>query len=141
MTVVAVPRTTTSTGRSNGLSTMLAIQLRTGWKPIAIWVVSIIGTYLVTIAAIDAAYPDAVTLQSYGAAMEGNAAVAAINGTPYGADNLGGVTANEFGFMAAILFPLMATHLITRATRTQEASGLLELVRSRCVARWSPTAR
>jgi ABC-2 type transport system permease protein len=139
VTVVADPRTTTSASRRSGLSTMLAIQLRTGWKPIAIWVASIIGTYLVTIAAIDAAYPDAVTLQSYGAAMEGNAAVAAINGTPYGADNLGGVTANEFGFMAAILFPLMATHLITRATRSQEASGLLELVRSRCVARRSPT--
>lgn len=134
-TAVAVP----ADQHGSGIGTMLAIQLRTGWKPIAIWVGSIIGLYLVTIAAIDAAYPDAATLESYGAAMDGNAAVAAINGTPYGADNLGGVTANEFGFMAAIMFPVMATHLITRATRTQEASGLLELVRSRCVARWAPT--
>lgn len=139
-TVVPTRSATTRATSSSGLRTMLAIQLRTGWKPIAIWVVSIIGTYLFTIAAVDAAYPDAASLQTYGAAIAGSAAIAAINGTPYGATNLGGVTANEFGFMASIMFPVMATHLIARATRTQEASGLLELVRSRSVARWAPTA-
>lgn len=137
-TVPAIGRPTTSAGRNAGVVTMIGLTLRTGWKPYAIWVVSIVVGYLATVAAIDSTFTTAEQFESYGATFAGDKALAAINGIPYGATTLGGVSANEFAFIAALAFPLMATHLILRATRGPEESGLLELVRSRCVARWAP---
>ncbi len=141
MTATAVPartmRAAPTARRSGGVAAMMALTLRTGWKPYVTWVIGIVLGYLGTVAAIDSTYTTPEQLASYGAAV-GSKAMSAINGTPYGATNLGGIAANEFAFLAAVAFPLMATHLIARATRGPEESGLLELVRSRSVARWAP---
>ncbi|MXP20335.1 hypothetical protein GIY30_03060 [Gordonia sp. HNM0687] len=123
---------------SGGVGAMLRLQLRTGWKVYLAWIFGLVVGYAATIVAIDGLYGTPELLATYGAALGDDAAVAAINGTPYGADNLGGVAANEFAFIAAVAFPLMATHLVVRFTRTPEESGLLELMRSRSVASWAP---
>ncbi|MEE3851260.1 hypothetical protein VZC37_13005 [Gordonia sp. LSe1-13] len=122
----------------SGMAAMLRLQLRTGWKVYLAWVLGVVAGYVVTLIAIDRTYGTPELLATYGATVGDDAAIAAINGTPYGADNLGGVVANEFAFIAGVAFPLMATHLVVRFTRTPEESGLLELMRSRSVASWAP---
>ncbi|MEE4024115.1 hypothetical protein V1Y59_13605 [Gordonia sp. PKS22-38] len=140
MTAVAATGTEVRRPRADvsGMAAMLRLQLRTGWKVYLAWVLGVVAGYVVTLIAIDRTYGTPELLATYGATVGDDAAIAAINGTPYGADNLGGVVANEFAFIAAAAFPLMATHLVVRFTRTPEESGLLELMRSRAVASWAP---
>ncbi|QKJ20382.1 ABC transporter permease [Microbacterium hominis] len=122
----------------NGFGAILRIQLRTGWKALAIWVVALIGGYLATVASIDSLYDSPEALQGYDDTVASDPAMAAINGTPYGADTLGGVVSNEFGFIAAIAIPLMGLLLVVRQTRAQEEIGMLELLRSRGVGARAP---
>lgn len=125
-------------GRRGGFGTVLALQLRTTWLRLVIWIVAIVGVYAATLGAIDGLYPTSESLQTYGAALDGDPTIAAINGIPYGATNLGGVTANEFGFIAGIALPLMALSIVVGSTRAQEESGLLELLRSRGIGARAP---
>ncbi|NNU27877.1 ABC transporter permease [Isoptericola sediminis] len=127
------------TGRTgDGLGTVLRLQLRTGWKALVAWVGGIVGTYAATVAAIDTTYGTTEQLATYEATVGSDPTMAAINGTPYGADTLGGVAANEFGFIAAIAVPLMGLLLVARSTRAAEENGLLELLRSRAIGSRAP---
>lgn len=125
-------------GRRGGFGSILKLQLRTGWLRITIWIVALVGVYAATLNAIGNLYPNAEALESYGATLDGDPTIAAINGTPYGATNLGGVAANEFAFIAGIAVPLMAIFLVVSQTRAQEESGLLELLRSRSIGPRAP---
>jgi hypothetical protein len=49
------------------------------------------------------------------------------------------VIADEFGFMAAFLLPLLGISLVARATRREEESGRLELLLGGRIARHQPT--
>jgi len=122
----------------SGLAVALRLQLRTGWKVLAAWVVGLVGTYTATVAAIDTTYGTPEQLATYGATVGADPTMAAINGTPYGADTLGGVVSNEFGFISAIAIPLMGLLLVTRSTRAPEETGMLELLRSRSVSARAP---
>ncbi|BDZ43137.1 exporter of polyketide antibiotics [Paraoerskovia sediminicola] len=125
-------------GRRGGFGSVLALQLRTGWVRLLVWIVSLVGVYAATLSAISNLYPDDAALESYGATLDGDPTVAAINGTPYGATDLGGVAANEYAFIAAIAVPLMGLFLVVAQTRAQEESGLLELLRSRSIGARAP---
>ena len=122
----------------SGFGAVLRVQLRTGWKAPVIWVLALVGGYAATVAALDTTYGTPEQLATYEQTVGSDPAMAAINGTPYGADTLGGVAANEFGFIAAIAIPLMGLFLVARQTRAPEESGLLELLRSRGVGRRAP---
>ncbi|WP_251153108.1 hypothetical protein [Cellulosimicrobium sp. Marseille-Q4280] len=124
----------------SGVTTMLRLQLRTGRVALVAWVLGLLATYVATVAAIDATYGTPEQLATYGATVGADPTMAAINGTPYGADTLGGVVANEFGFVAAIAVPLMGLMLVARSTRREEEVGRLELVRSRAVGARAPWA-
>ena len=63
-----------------------------------------------------------------------------INGDVAGIDTLGGVFANEAAFTVAFGVPIMAVALVGRATRRDEAAGLLELLLSSSVGRQAPLA-
>ena len=116
-----------------GFTAVLRTQLRTGWLAPVVWVVALVGGYIATVAAIDGLYGTPEQLATYNETVASDPALAAINGTPYGADTLGGVVSNEFGFIAAIAIPLMGLLLVVRQTRAQEEQGMLELLRSRGV--------
>ncbi len=123
-----------------GFGAVLRAQLRTGWLAPVVWVVALAGGYIATVAAIDGLYGTPEQLASYNETVASDPAMAAINGTPYGADTLGGVVSNEFGFISALAIPLMGLLLVVRQTRAQEEQGMLELLRSRGVgirAPWS----
>ncbi|GAA3635015.1 ABC transporter membrane-spanning protein [Microbacterium awajiense] len=122
----------------SGFGTVLRAQLRTGWLAPVIWVLALAGGYIATVAAIDNLYGTPEALASYNELVAGNPAMAAINGTPYGADTLGGVVSNEFGFISAVAIPLMGLLLVVRQTRAQEERGMLELLRSRSVGARAP---
>ncbi|GAA1525927.1 ABC-2 type transport system permease protein [Agromyces terreus] len=125
-------------GSRGGFGTVLRVQLRTGWAAPVIWVVSLIAGYAATVGAIDGLYGTPEQLATYQATVGSDPAMAAINGTPYGADTLGGVVSNEFGFISAIAIPLMGLLLVARQTRALEEVGLLELLRSRSVGAHAP---
>ncbi len=125
---------------SGGFRAVLRAQLRTGWLAPVVWILALTGGYIATVAAIDDLYGTPEQLAGYNDTVASDPAMAAINGTPYGADTLGGVVSNEFGFIAAIAIPLMGLLLVVRQTRAQEERGMLELLRSRGVgirAPWS----
>ncbi|WP_402466698.1 ABC transporter permease [Isoptericola aurantiacus] len=122
----------------SGAAAVLRLQLRTGWKALLAWTAGIVATYAATVAAIETTYATPQDLAGYAATVGADPTMAAINGTPYGADTLGGVVANEFGFIAAIAVPLMGLMLVNRSTRASEESGMLELLRSRAVGSRTP---
>lgn len=125
------------TSRGTGFGAIARMQVRTGWIAAAIWIVALGGGYAATVAALTDLYDTPEKLASYAALTE-NPAMSAINGTAYGADTLGGVAANEYGFVVALAVPLMGLMLVNRHTRAQEERGLLELLRSRGVGPLAP---
>ncbi|WP_396667683.1 ABC transporter permease [Microbacterium sp. R86528] len=122
-----------TSAHSNGFVAVLRVQLRTGWLSATVWTLAVAGAYVATASAVNGLFGEPDELAAYDATVSENPAMAAINGTPYGADTLGGVVSNEFGFISAIAIPLMGLMLITRQTRAQEEKGMLELLRSRSV--------
>jgi len=114
------------------------IELRTGWKAPVVWLVALGATFVLTVAAIDSLYSTAADYQSYADTVAAAPAMDAINGTPYGADTLGGIVSNEFGFFTAIAVPLMGLMLVSGRTRKAEEAGLMELLLSRSIGRRDP---
>lgn len=121
-----------------GLATTLLIQVRTGWKAILAWIVALAATTLATTLAISDLYDTQPKIDSYAAAVTGGSALEAINGHVYGIATLGGVIANEFGFIASFALPLMGISLIARMTRREEETGRLEMLLAGRIARTAP---
>ena len=70
-----------------------------------------------TTVAIHRSYDTAAKIHAYAAALGTGDALVAVNGRVAGIDSLGGVIANEFGFVAAFALPLMGISLVARVTR------------------------
>lgn len=121
-----------------GLATMLLIQLRTGWKTILAWVVALGATMLATTLSISGLYDTQAKIDSYAGAVASGSALKAINGHVYGLATLGGVIANEFGFIASFALPLMGISLIARTTRREEETGRLEVLLAGRIGRTVP---
>ncbi len=120
------------------LPTLVAIQLRTGWKALATWVVAIGASMLATTTAISRLYDTPAKIHSYAASVGAGDALLAINGRVAGIDSLGGVIANEFGFLASFAIPLMGISLVARMTRKDEEQGRLETLLAGRVGRSAP---
>jgi ABC-2 type transport system permease protein len=116
---------------------MVRVHLRTGWLAMTIWVVALAGTMAFTVSAIQGLYNTPEKVHSYAAAVQGNALMM-INGRIAGIDSLGGIIANEFGFIASFAIPFMAVALIARMTRRDEETGRLELVLAGRIGRADP---
>ncbi len=121
-----------------GTTTMLAIALRTGWKAVLAWVLALAGTMVATTSSISGLYDTQAKIDSYAQAVGSGDALLAINGHVAGIDTLGGVIANEFGFMASFALPLMGISLVARATRREEEAGRLDLLLAGRIGRTAP---
>lgn len=121
-----------------GLATTVLIQLRTGWKTTLAWVVVLSATMLATTLSISDLYDTQVKINGYAQAVGSGNALEAINGQVAGLSTLGGVIANEFGFIASFALPLMGISLIARATRRDEESGRLEMLLAGRIGRTAP---
>ena len=122
---------------SGQLATMVRVHLRTGWLAVVVWVVAVGGTVALTVSAIQGLYDSPEKIRSYAAAVHDDALMM-INGRIAGIDSLGGIIANEFGFMASFAIPFMAVSLIARTTRKNEELGRLEAVLAGRIGRTTP---
>ncbi|WP_122261000.1 ABC transporter permease [Ornithinimicrobium cerasi] len=122
---------------THGVGTMTGIALRTGWKVLVTWVLAMVGVMAVTGSSIGALYDTPEKIRGYAASLGGDA-MAVLNGRVAGLDTLGGVLANEFGFVLSFGMPLMAVALTSRATRRDEEAGRLELLLAARIGRRAP---
>ncbi|MEO9222225.1 MAG: hypothetical protein ABI251_10720, partial [Mycobacteriaceae bacterium] len=125
--------------RSRGLGTMLRIVARIQWRSALIWALALGASMVGTAASVASLYDTPAKIHTYAAAVTTGSALAAINGHVEGIDSLGGVIQDEFGFLIAILMPLLGISLVARATRGAEESGRLELLLGGRIARQQPT--
>ncbi len=123
-----------------GLRTALVTRLRTGWRASAVWVLAIAAMMVLTTSSITSLYDTPAKVHSYAAAVGSGDALTAINGRVAGLDSLGGVVANEFGFIASFALPLMGISLVARGTRREEDTGRLEALLAGRVGRTAPLA-
>ncbi len=122
----------------SGLRPVVAIQTRTTWKALVTWVVAIGATMLATTHAVAALYDTPEKIHSYASAVGSGGALLAINGRIAGIDSLGGVIANEFGFMASFAIPFMGVSLVAMMTRKDEEQGRLEILVAGRASRGAP---
>lgn len=120
------------------LPTMLAIQLRTAWRALLTWAVAVATTMVATTTSISSLYDTQAKIDSYARAVGAGDALVAINGRVAGIDTLGGVVANEFGFVASFAIPLMGISLVARMTRKDEEHGRLEALLAGRIGRSAP---
>jgi ABC-2 type transport system permease protein len=118
---------------------MLAVQWQTHrrWTLISMFV--LIAAMVGTAGSIAALYTTPEQIRAYAEAVTAGDALVVINGRVEGIDSLGGIIADEFGFLAAFLLPLLGISLVARGTRSEEEAGRLELVLAGRVARSVPT--
>ena len=120
------------------LGTVLGIQWRTGWKTLLAWVGSVVGLMAVTVASLRPTYDTPEKVAAYARSLGAGPAIEMLNGQVAGLDSFGGIIANEFGFIASFLLPLMGVALVARATRREEESGRLELLLAAAIGRHAP---
>jgi ABC-2 type transport system permease protein len=121
-----------------GARTMGSIQRRTSWKALTGWVLGLAAMLGGTAFAVHGSYDTPAKIHEYAAAVGSGDALVAINGRIAGLDSLGGVIANEFGFIAAFALPLMGISLVARLTRREEDSGRLDLLTAGRIGRAAP---
>jgi ABC-2 type transport system permease protein len=114
---------------------MVAISWRSSRRRLIAWTLGMIAVFAATAASINSLWGNPAALRTYAKAVSTNSSLYAINGRPFGLDNIGGPIAYEFGFIAAIAVPLMGVFLMTRMTRLEEETGRMELLRAGVVGR------
>jgi ABC-2 type transport system permease protein len=122
---------------SGPVMTMVRVHLRTGWLAILVWVLALAATMEFTVAAIHGLYDTPAKVHTYAAAVKGDALMM-LNGKIAGIDSLGGIVANEFGFMASFAIPFMAVSLVSRMTRKNEEQGRTEALLAGRIGRGTP---
>ena len=124
--------------RATGLRAMLGVQWRTHRRGTLVWMLVLIAGMVGTAGSIAGLYATPEKIHSYAQAATAGDALVAINGRVEGIDSLGGIIADEFGFLAAFLLPLLGISLVAQATRGEEEAGRLETVLAGRVARHVP---
>jgi ABC-2 type transport system permease protein len=107
---------------------------------IAVWILAVGGLVLTTVASVKGIYPTQASLDRAALAIEGNAAVIALNGPPIGLHTLGGRVVFESGSFGLVVVALMSVLMIGRHTRAEEERGRTELMRAVVVGRFAPPA-
>lgn len=120
------------------LRTMLMIQWRTGWKALLAWVVTTVALMGITAIAMDRNYNTPEMIAAYASSVGSGPAIKMLNGNVAGLDTLGGILANEFGFIASFMLPIMGIALVSRSTRREEEAGRLELLLAAAIGRHAP---
>jgi ABC-2 type transport system permease protein len=123
---------------ATGLLTMLGIQWRTHRRGTLVWMLALIAMLIGTAGSIAALYPTPEKLHAYAQAATAGDALVVINGRVEGIDSLGGIIADEFGFFAAFLLPLLGISLVALVTRSEEEAGRLEALLAGRVSRQVP---
>ena len=97
---------------ATGLRAMLGVQWRTHRRGTLVWVLALIAMMVGTAGSIAGLYNTPEKIHTYAQAATTGEALVAVNGRVEGIDSLGGIIADEFGFLAAFLLPLLGISLV-----------------------------
>lgn len=123
-----------------GTGPIVRLILRRDRLRLLAWVVGLVALVLTTAASTKGLYPTQADLDSIAAAAHDNPVALAFNGPDQALDTMGGQIAFQVGAFGLLMVGLMCLLLVGRATRGEEDSGRLELVRSMPVGRHAPLA-
>ena len=121
-----------------GTGAVLRLLLRRDRVRLLVWVAAVVALVLVTAVSTEGIYPTQADLDLAAAAAKDNPVALAFNGPDQALDTLGGQVAFQVGAFGLALVGLMSVLLMGRATRGEEDSGRLELIRSMPVGRHAP---
>jgi ABC-2 type transport system permease protein len=105
-----------------------------------VWVLSLVGLVVLTVASVKGLYPTQQDLDKFAAASRGNAAAIAFNGPDQALNTLGGQIAFQTGSFGLVLTGLMSVLMVGRLARGEEEAGRVEMVRSLPVGSEAPFA-
>lgn len=120
-----------------GLPIMIRTHLRTSRVTLLCWVLGIAGMFALTVVTVLETFGPQERAM-YEDSVGSGTAVLMMNGRIAGLDTVGGITANEFAFLASFVVPLMGAALMSRLTRKDEEAGRWELVLAGPVHRAAP---
>ena len=123
---------------ADNLSTMLRVQWRTGWKVLLAWVLTQVLMMAMTVSAMQSTYNTPELVAGYRESIGEGPAMHMMNGRTAGLDTMGGIVANEFGFIVSFVLPLMGIALVSRSTRREEEAGRQELLLASSIGRHAP---
>lgn len=124
--------------RLTSTGALIRLLLRRDRLRLLAWVAAVVALVLVTAWSTESIYPTQADLDLAAAAAKDNPVALAFNGPDQALDTLGGQIAFQVGAFGLSLVGLMSVLLVGRATRGEEDSGRLELVRSMPVGRDAP---
>jgi ABC-2 type transport system permease protein len=125
-----------------GLWPLVRFTLRRDRVRLAVWILGIAVTTVISAASLLDVYPDQAAIDSYVRLFGDNPALVAFAGPGYGFDdpNIGVVLVNETQLYGMVATALMSIFLLNRSTRAEEDSERAELVLANVVGRHAPTA-
>jgi len=118
----------------------LVLNLRTALAQVLGWPLAVTVLAASTAATLNGMYPDQAGRDAYGAAYVGLRSSAALQGRGYDLTSLGGILANEMGYLTLIMIPLIGLHLAIKFTRGVEDTGRLDILTAGPVNRLAPVA-
>ncbi|HEX2704508.1 MAG TPA: hypothetical protein VHM65_02025, partial [Candidatus Lustribacter sp.] len=125
-------------GAWQGSLRLTRLHLRTHRWSVLGWPAVIVALSASTAAGIVSLYATTAARQGYAATIGTSTMSIAFNGRGYDLDTLGGITVNELGVYALLVYPAIAVHLAVRHTRGEEEAGREELLTAARVGRLAP---
>ena len=123
-----------------GTGTLLRLYARRDRVRIPIWVVSLLVLMLASVASVTDLYATQASLDQFARTVQGNPAIAALNGRPIALDTMGGRVSFEVLVFTATTVGLMSLLLVSRHTRVEEEAGRTELLRALVLGRHAQPA-
>ena len=123
-----------------GTGTLLRLYARRDRVRIPIWVVALMLMVLASVASVTDLYATQASLDEFARTVQGNPAIAALNGRPVALDTIGGRVSFEVLVFTATTVGLMSLLLVSRHTRAEEGAGRTELLRALVLGRHAQPA-
>jgi len=121
-----------------GLGSMVLFILRRNWLRLSVWTVVLVGMIPLVYESQRAAFPTPADREAY-ASIANTPSVAALTGTPYAANTLGGILVLKIWMTLALSLAFAIIFLVTRNGRADEEVGRTELLRSNVLGRHAYT--
>ncbi|MGA7206226.1 MAG: ABC transporter permease [Specibacter sp.] len=127
-----------SRGELQGLPMMLVLIVHRNWLRLLVWAVVLVGMIPFVYESQRAAFPTPADREAY-ASIANTPSVAALTGTAYAANTLGGILVLKIWMTLALTLAFVTVFLVTRNGRADEEDGRTELLRSNVLGRHAYT--
>ncbi|MEE3851746.1 hypothetical protein VZC37_15495 [Gordonia sp. LSe1-13] len=113
-----------------GMTTAFTLCVRLNYRGAMVAAAGVVACFYAGILGLTAIYPTVTDRIQYALITDGLRASQALQGPPVGLVGIGGITTFEVGWFVTFAVALLNIVLVVRNTRSQEALGRLELLRS-----------